>query len=456
MRYLFEAYVLDLKRRELQRGDTVLSIEPQVFDLLAYLIQHRDRVVCRDDLLTHVWQGRSISDSTFTSRINSARGAISDSGEDQRLIRTIPRKGYRFVGSVREQQTGMELARGVTSSTTEVAFAAILTPQAGDPVIERSKSEMAPLASQPFHVISLGAAVMLYAAATVAAVAVTSLFFLWPGTDASRIRTPPSTPQRFQAAIVPLVTDEVRRTLARYPDRPDIKALAIARDGWAIADGAPDIETASKEALRQCAARAKTVCRVYARGTDVVWPREALPLPALSDLRSEPLTVPLNVDDIPTLNSGARREIAQGHVNAPDHKALALTTRGWFWVNDLPTISEPARLAVERCTEMTQRPCLLLAVDGFLTIQIPKSRQVTRIFLPSIEAEISTEDKERIGRIYQGHEWRALARGKKGTWHAVAGAPSEAAAIEDALRSCSQADNVCQLYAIGNFRVAEQ
>ena len=105
---------------------------------------------------------------------------------------------------------------------------------------------------------------------------------------------------------------------------------------------------------------------------------------------------------------------------------------------------------------MTQRPCLLLAVDGFLTIQIPKSRQVTRIFLPSIEAEISTEDKERIGRIYQGHEWRALARGKKGTWHAVAGAPSEAAAIDDALRSCSQADNVCQLYAIGNFRVAEQ
>lgn len=453
MRYLFEAYVLDLKRRELQRGDTVLSIEPQVFDLLAYLIQHRDRVVSRDDLLTHVWEGRSISDSTFTSRINSARGAISDSGEDQRLIRTIPRKGYRFVGSVREQQTGMEVARGVPSSTTEVALAAILTPQAGDPVIERAKSEMAPLASQPFHVIRLRAAVMLSAAAAVAAVAVTSLFFLWPGTDASRTRTPPL---QFQAAIVPLVTDEQRRTLALYPARPDIKALAIAGDGWAVADGAPDIETASKEALRQCAAKAKRVCRLYAVGTNVVWPREALPLPALSDLRSEPLTVPLNVDDIPTLTSSGRRELTQGHINAPDHKALALTTRGYWGVYDQPTISEAARLAVERCTEFHQSACLLLAVDGFLTIQIPKSRQVTRIFLPSVEAEFSTEDKERIGRIYQGHEWRALARGKKGTWHAVAGAPSEAAAIEGALRSCSQADNVCQLYAIGNFRVAEE
>jgi hypothetical protein len=143
-------------------------------------------------------------------------------------------------------------------------------------------------------------------------------------------------------------------------------------------------------------------------------------------------------------------------LTAPDHKALALTTRGWFWVNDLPTISEPARLAVERCTEMTQRPCLLLAVDGFLTIQIPKSRQVTRIFLPSIELRFPLKTRSASVGIYQGHEWRALARGKKGTWHAGRGAPSEAAAIEDALRSCSQADNVCQLYAIGNFRVAEQ
>jgi TolB-like protein len=78
-------------------------MEPQVFDLLVYLVQHHDRVVSKDDLIASVWSGRIVSDSTLTSRINAARKAIGDSGRDQRLIRTIPRRGFRFVGAVQVQ-----------------------------------------------------------------------------------------------------------------------------------------------------------------------------------------------------------------------------------------------------------------------------------------------------------------------------------------------------------------
>jgi len=102
--YSFEDFVLDGDRRELRRGDAVLALQPQVFDLLEYLIRQRDRVVSKDDLISAVWGGRVVSESALTSRINAARTAIGDSGEDQRLIRTMPRKGVRFVGAVREDR----------------------------------------------------------------------------------------------------------------------------------------------------------------------------------------------------------------------------------------------------------------------------------------------------------------------------------------------------------------
>ena len=85
-------------------------MQPQVFDLLVHLLKHRDHVVSRDDLIALVWGGRIVSDSTLDSRINAARNAIGDSGKDQRLIRTIPRKGLRFVGAVDEQVNGFHLA----------------------------------------------------------------------------------------------------------------------------------------------------------------------------------------------------------------------------------------------------------------------------------------------------------------------------------------------------------
>jgi TolB-like protein/Flp pilus assembly protein TadD len=102
--FWFEDYALDTKRRELRRGPVLLSIEPQVFDLLVFLVRNRDRVVCKDDLLASVWGGRIVSESTLASRINAARRIIGDTGGEQRLIRTIIGRGIRFIGTVRQQQ----------------------------------------------------------------------------------------------------------------------------------------------------------------------------------------------------------------------------------------------------------------------------------------------------------------------------------------------------------------
>ena len=104
LRFLFEDYALDTDLRELQRGAVVVSVTPQVFDLLDYLIRNRERVVSKDELINAIWSGRSVSDEALATRLNAARSAIGDSGQEQRLIKTLPRKGFRFVGPVLEAQ----------------------------------------------------------------------------------------------------------------------------------------------------------------------------------------------------------------------------------------------------------------------------------------------------------------------------------------------------------------
>jgi TolB-like protein/cytochrome c-type biogenesis protein CcmH/NrfG len=106
VKYLFANHALDTERRELRRGSRPVAVEPQVFDLLVHLVENRDRVVSKDDLIASVWGGRIVSDSTLTTRINAARRAVNDSGQKQKLIRTIARKGLRFVGAVQIQPEG--------------------------------------------------------------------------------------------------------------------------------------------------------------------------------------------------------------------------------------------------------------------------------------------------------------------------------------------------------------
>jgi DNA-binding winged helix-turn-helix (wHTH) protein len=94
LRFLFEEYAFDTDRRELHRGQDVVSVTPQVFDLLDYLIRNRERVVSKDDLMDAVWNGRIVSEAALTTRLNAARSAIGDSGEEQRLIKTLPRRAF--------------------------------------------------------------------------------------------------------------------------------------------------------------------------------------------------------------------------------------------------------------------------------------------------------------------------------------------------------------------------
>lgn len=100
MIFRFGDGVLDLPRRELRRGGALVTLEPQVFDLLVLLVEKRDRVVGRSELIDTIWGGRFVSDATVDSRVAAARRAIGDSGSAQAMIRTVPRRGFRFVGAV--------------------------------------------------------------------------------------------------------------------------------------------------------------------------------------------------------------------------------------------------------------------------------------------------------------------------------------------------------------------
>jgi TolB-like protein len=103
--YRFGNFTLDSGRRELRQGNEFVALEPQVFDVLEFLIANRERVVSNDDLIESVWHGRVVSEATVTTRMNAVRRAVGDSGDRQQFIRTIARKGYRFVGEIRDESS---------------------------------------------------------------------------------------------------------------------------------------------------------------------------------------------------------------------------------------------------------------------------------------------------------------------------------------------------------------
>ncbi|MBB3975608.1 TolB-like protein [Rhizobium azooxidifex] len=130
MHFVFGDYVLDPQRRELTLRSQVVTVGPQVFDLLLHLVMNRHRVVSKDDLLQAVWDGRIVSESTITSHINAVRKAVGDSGEEQRLVRTIARKGFRFVGDVTEGETGQTGPSDGSAVTEEPAGDVLEKPAA--------------------------------------------------------------------------------------------------------------------------------------------------------------------------------------------------------------------------------------------------------------------------------------------------------------------------------------
>jgi DNA-binding winged helix-turn-helix (wHTH) protein len=147
MRYFFEDCELDIDRRELRRGRDIVPTTPQVLDLLEYLIRSRDRVVSKDDLVNAIWNGRIVSDAALTTRLNAVRRAIGDSGDQQRLIKTFPRKGFRFVAAVHDTDRCPEAAFAsdapVEPSTLACATgkAAISVPDLSEEVVSKRRSD---------------------------------------------------------------------------------------------------------------------------------------------------------------------------------------------------------------------------------------------------------------------------------------------------------------------------
>jgi TolB-like protein/Flp pilus assembly protein TadD len=142
VRYLFEDYVLDTDRRELRRNVHVVPVEPKVFDLLTYVLSNRERVVSKGDMITAIWSGRILSESTLTTCINGARAAIGDSGDEQRLIKTFHRKGIRFVGDAREESLP-SYAGSRYDISDKPSIAVLPFQQRGrDPELERFTDEL--------------------------------------------------------------------------------------------------------------------------------------------------------------------------------------------------------------------------------------------------------------------------------------------------------------------------
>jgi DNA-binding winged helix-turn-helix (wHTH) protein/tetratricopeptide (TPR) repeat protein len=133
MIFAFGDFSLDSDRRELRRGETLVAIEPQVFDVLEYLIARRERVVGKAELLEAIWQRRIISDSTLSSRIAALRRAVGDTGEAQRVIRTVARKGYRFTGTVHELRGVDQATPGAEQQAFDHAAAPAAPPPAAEP-----------------------------------------------------------------------------------------------------------------------------------------------------------------------------------------------------------------------------------------------------------------------------------------------------------------------------------
>jgi DNA-binding winged helix-turn-helix (wHTH) protein/tetratricopeptide (TPR) repeat protein len=102
--FRFKDFRLDTDLRELRSGAETQVLEPQVFDLLVYLVKNRKRVVAKDELVQSVWGGRIVSDGTINSRINAARRALHDKGKQQSIIRTFPKRGVRFIADAVEEQ----------------------------------------------------------------------------------------------------------------------------------------------------------------------------------------------------------------------------------------------------------------------------------------------------------------------------------------------------------------
>jgi len=143
LNFRFADFEINVARQELRRAGAIVHIEPQVFDLLVHLIRNRDRIVSKDELIDVIWQGRIVSEATLSSRISAARRALGDSGNDQSLIRTLHKRGFRFVGGVDEDNSAPTAIAVEKASPGAVEEAANVVPTDEPPALPGGSSDAA-------------------------------------------------------------------------------------------------------------------------------------------------------------------------------------------------------------------------------------------------------------------------------------------------------------------------
>jgi two-component system OmpR family response regulator len=445
----FEGYRIDpVGRTCLDPRGAEIALTRAEFALLVAFLRQPGEVLSRDTL-SRLAVGRAADpdDRSIDVLISRLRRKIEPDPKTPRLIITLPGEGYKFAG--RPQ---------IVSPAADPSAPLISAGKSIDAISKPGPSANRRLPSAGLRTAAIGAAAAFAVVAVIASLQTT----LWYRGNANRTALSPAA-QKFHAAQVPLVNDDVRAEMASYVSQPNAKAIAISADTWGMATGAPNTEDARTQALERCKVRTSkintfyvSVCRVYAIGDDVVWPKEALSLPLAPDFRAEPLAIAFEATTIPTFSDAIRAQV-EGYVKGKDHKALAIAKRAdAMWQTAVNSRQETVRLVIERCGDYYQVACLLVSVDGFLTVQVPKSRRIADIFLLTRETAMTDDDKRRVGQVYEQKEWRALARGKSGHWYPVANGLSEVAAITEALALCRKSDAECLLYAIGNFRVASE
>jgi class 3 adenylate cyclase len=269
----------------------------------------------------------------------------------------------------------------------------------------------------------------------------------------------------FDAAKVPLVTEDVRRRLIPgYVQAGNHKALAISNDGdfYGVAVNAPDEATAIERARETCerdsTAAHKRPCFIYAAGTKIVQSADNFPMPRADEIISTASGQVFGTADTPLgfMQQGPR--LSREYPATKKPKALAIGTRGdgvWGAMSTGETEAEAMRRALEFCGFRTRSPCVLYAVGADLVTRPPAARKINGVLLIAADKTIPVLERQRLLDLYQAGDWQALAYGRNGTWHAAAGAASEAAATHAAMAKCNSADRDCRVYAIGRFLVAD-
>jgi DNA-binding winged helix-turn-helix (wHTH) protein len=450
-RYLsFDDFRFCVPSRELLRigGDgsvTSISLGSRAADLLLLFLQRPGELVTKTEIMEAVWPNVAVEESNLTVQISALRRALDAGRSSASTIQTVPGRGYRF-----------------TPQVSEDGEAAIDLPASDAPNPSWSPPEATGSAPALRSARPNARWRLLWTIAAMTLLCMGAVFYGLRSLSSGHLGELMTGGNGFNSAAVPFVSDEAREALADYPTLQNAKAVAISRDGLGIASGARDVDAAKEEALQRCATLGKLKtndpgpCAIYAAGSEIVWPRDRLRLPWPADIHATPLGIPFAAADLPTIPAFRRSAIEARYRAAAGHKALAIGQERFYFAAARGTQAEAVRLALEDCVDFVQAPCLLVAVDDLFTVQIPKLRQVTQLFTLAGETAISDAEKRRIAAIYQGRDWRALARGGRGTWHAVAEAPSEATAIDRAIELCAANDHDCHVYAIGNFRVADE